>query len=542
MADHRYTFKIATEPEEMEQIFRLNHRTFVDEIPQHTERKDGKLIDKFHEENTYVICKLGDEVVGMMSARGKRPFSLDHKLPDLDAHMGPGRKPVEIRLLAVDKEHRGTKVFLGLGMLMFQTQRALGYDSAVISGTTLQQRLYKRIGFKPFGPLVGEEGAQFQPMMLRIEQQMEKMQDFAKILPSDFLAGIQTNLLPGPVTLKENVKQAFSETPISHRGEQFIKDFNGLRQDLAAFVNAQHASLFLGSGTLANEIVAGQILRMGQKGIILNNGEFGTRLVDHAKRFGLDYEVIQKPWGVPFTEEDFAGRDLSDCGWLWAVHCETSTGMLQDLDLLKRVAKAHDLSLCLDAISSIGAVPVDLEGVKFAAGTSGKALQSFSGLAIVFHDELVEPDDRLPRYFDLGKYLASGGIAFTQNSNLIYALKAALQNVKDDPARLQRRRDLGLWLREELKQGGLEPLLPVEQNNPVVLTLALPPHVSSVEVAKTAEAAGFLLSAHSQYLVDKNWVQLCLMGELSQGQIAPVVPVLVDAVFGEQSDRTPRAA
>lgn len=90
MSTSALQFKIATEDWEFEQIHELNYRTFVEEIPQHQPAEQPRLVDKFHEENTYLICVAGNRVVGMLAARGRRPFSLDQKLANLDSFLPPG--------------------------------------------------------------------------------------------------------------------------------------------------------------------------------------------------------------------------------------------------------------------------------------------------------------------------------------------------------------------------------------------------------------------------------------------------------------------
>ena len=59
-------YKIATEPFEFELIHRLNYRTFVEEIPQHSANREKRLVDRFHKENTYIICMSGEELLGMV--------------------------------------------------------------------------------------------------------------------------------------------------------------------------------------------------------------------------------------------------------------------------------------------------------------------------------------------------------------------------------------------------------------------------------------------------------------------------------------------
>lgn len=164
------TFKVADQPDEFEQIHRLNHDTFAGEIPQHAPHADGRLIDKFHDENTYAIALSGDEVVGMVCARGKRPFSLDNKIPNLDEFLPADRKVCEVRLLAIKKGWRQGTILPGLLRLIAETGRKMGYDYVVMSATTRQLKLYGHMGFEAFGPLVGVPGAQYQPMAVSFER------------------------------------------------------------------------------------------------------------------------------------------------------------------------------------------------------------------------------------------------------------------------------------------------------------------------------------------------------------------------------------
>lgn len=181
-------FKIADRPEEIAQIHRLNYQTFVEEIPQHHANPDQLLVDKFHAENTYIICLDAGRVVGMIAVRANRPFSLDSKLADLDALLPAGRRLCELRLLAVEPGYRNGWVFWGMGRLLAEHCLRQGYELALISGTTRQQRLYHHLGFHPFGPLVGEPGAQFQPMYLSLEAFGRRARMFRRLLGRPELA------------------------------------------------------------------------------------------------------------------------------------------------------------------------------------------------------------------------------------------------------------------------------------------------------------------------------------------------------------------
>jgi aspartate aminotransferase-like enzyme len=517
MSTSALRFKIATEDWEFEQIHQLNYLTFVEEIPQHQPAETPRLVDKFHTENTYLICLSGDEVVGMVAARGRRPFSLDQKLPNLDSFLPPGRRPCEIRLLAVKKEFRHSQVFRGIIALMWQFGAEHGYNMGIISGTTRQQKLYRHLGFVPFGPLVGKGEAMFQPMYLTLEGFERKAEEFFR-LPTR-IAG-PTSFLPGPVTIHRDVRKAFERPPESHRSEQFVGEFQKTRERLCEIAGTKHVQILLGSGTLANDVVAAQLSLQSKPGLILSNGEFGDRLVDQARRFGLTFDTLEFPWGEPFdmaAVQQFLSRSPA-VGWLWFAHGETSTGMLNPLSPLQSLCAKRKVKLCVDCISAMGVTPVNLSGVYLATASSGKGLAAYPGLSLVYHNHDVEPSTKLPRYLDLGWSARHQGIAFTHSSNLARALDAALRRVIW-PVRFAQLAEDSMWLRTQLREQGWNLITGEADAMPAVVSLACPPGQSGQEVAQRLEEAGFLLSCNSGYLRRRNWIQICLMGEYTREKL-----------------------
>ena len=506
-------FKVASEDWEFEQIHQLNYRTFVEEIPQHQPSATPRLVDKFHNENTYLICVSSNRIVGMIAARGRRPFSLDQKLPNLDSYLPPGRRTCEIRLLSVEKAFRNSQVFRGLTALMWQYGLEHGYDLGVISGTTRQQRLYRHLGFVPFGPLLGSGEATFQPMYLTLENFEKQAEEF---LREPIRLRGPASFLPGPVSIHPLVRRAFERLPQSHRQDQFIADFDKTRQRLCQLVGARQVQILLGSGTLANDTVAAQLSLEKKPGLILSNGEFGERLIDHAKRFGLMFDTLKYRWGEPFNIaalEQFLARN-SSVGWLWCVHSETSTGMLNPLSTLQALCAKSRVKLCADCLSSVGLVPVNLEGIYLASCASGKGLAGYPGLSMVFHNHPLTSSTALPRYLDLGWYDEHQGIAFTQSSNLVHALDAAVKQ-PDWPAKMAAVAAVSVRLRRKLHELGFTLVAPDSVATPGVVTIALAPGQNSTLLGQQLQKAGYLLSYNSDYLRQQNWIQICLMGEYS---------------------------
>ena len=530
--DGQYTFKVATEEREFEQLFRLNYETFVEELPQHEENETGRLVDRFHDENTYFICLRGEQLAGMIAVRDKRPFSLDQKLGSVDDYLPTDAPLCEIRLLSIRRDLRSGRILHGLLSQVVAHCIERGYGMALISGSTQRLSLYEKFGFRPFGPVVGTPEASFQPMYRPMDNLLE---EYGEILhPSvNGAARKPINFLPGPVAIHPDVRRAFEQTPISHRSPAFVARVQQVKSRLCALVNANNVELLLGSGTLANDAVAAQLSLEEGPGLILSNGEFGDRLLDHARRHARQHDAIQEDWGQPFDEsvieEAIKGRRYA---WLWAVHNETSTGILTDIAFLKRVCSEHGIKLALDCISSVGTTPVDLDGVHLASGASGKGLGSYPGISMVFYNHHIDPQpDRLPRYLDLGLLAEKDGVPFTTSSNLILAMEAALERFAPD-SRFTELEEMTSEVRTRLRQLGFTLLGDDQHVAPSVVSVVLPPGVKSREFGDELERDGFLLSYGSDYLINRNWVQVCLMGEVSMDD--------VDALIGELQAIAPR--
>ena len=505
------TFKIAREPRELEQIHTLHYRAFVEEIPQHMPNADQRHVDRFHDENVYAVALDGERVIGSIAIRAHRPFSLDSKLPNLDDYLPPGRNLVEIRLLNIAKEHRSGSVLPGLITMVWDYAMTEEYDCALISATTRQLKLYSHMGFEPFGPLVGTDEAQFQPMYLTLEAFQQRAREISSLPPS--IRGEIANLLPGPVAIHSEVAAAFNVTPESHRAPAFDDDLRAAKAGLCSLAGMRYVEVLLGSGTLSNDTVAAQLSLHGGRGIVISNGEFGERIADQATRARLDYQQLRFGWGEPI-DIDAVRRAMEEGNnaWVWAVACETSAGILNDVVALADICRERNAKLCLDCVSAFGAVPLDLTGVWLATAASGKALAAYPGLSMVFHNHLIAPSDRLPRYLDLGMY-ARDGVPYTHSSNLVRALRVAVERI-DWPSRFQQIVTNGAWLRGRLRAAGFTLIGDHATPAPHVVTIQLPDRIRSDDAARSLERAGFLLSFASGYLRERNWIQICLMGEV----------------------------
>tara|TARA_B100000508_G_C11454512_1_gene275987 strand:- start:57 stop:575 length:519 start_codon:yes stop_codon:yes gene_type:complete len=161
--------KLAETEREFEQIHALNYKIFVEEIPQHSVRKDKKLVDPFHKQNVYFIALFQGNLIGMVCYNCHRPYSLEKKKVNIDACISKGVKTAEIRLLAVEKKWRNSKLTYKLLKALIKDLILKEIHLGFISATTRQSDFYKKLGFTSFGNIVGKEGAFYQPMYIEVE-------------------------------------------------------------------------------------------------------------------------------------------------------------------------------------------------------------------------------------------------------------------------------------------------------------------------------------------------------------------------------------
>jgi aspartate aminotransferase-like enzyme len=318
------------------------------------------------------------------------------------------------------------------------------------------------------------------------------------------------SLMPGPVEIAAPVRVAFERPPVSHRGPEFVEQFEALRARLGRLAGTPHVALLQGSGTLANEAIAAHL---EGPGLVLINGEFGQRIAEQAKAWGLPVRTVASPWGQPW-DLDRAAKTMDGVRWVWAVHLETSTGMLNDLAPLKQLVQARGARLCLDCVSSLGAAPLDLRGVWLASGVSGKALGSYAGIAMVFASEIPSAR-RAPTYLDLATAFRTQGSRFTFSSPLLAALDAALD--------LERGYDaLGPLVRDNLRRIGIAPMVEGAQAAPTVTTFAEP----SAGFLGRCRDLGYALGGESSYLRNRGLAQVATMGAVAAHHIEKLFRLL----------------
>src|SRR5690348_7874516 len=200
------------------------------------------------------------------------------------------------------------------------------------------------------------------------------------------MAEKQYLLTPGPTPVPPEVLAALAEPVIHHRARDYRDVYERCLARLAEVYRTQHDVLmFTTSGTGAFESAVANLTSFGDRQLVLSAGSFGERWAGMAKAFGVDLVHVRLGWGETPEPDDLRAAldEAGDAQVVYLTHSETSTGVVCDVQALTAVAKDAGALAVVDAVSSLGAVPLETDawGIDVVVSGSQKALMCPPGVA-----------------------------------------------------------------------------------------------------------------------------------------------------------------
>jgi 2-aminoethylphosphonate-pyruvate transaminase len=296
-------------------------------------------------------------------------------------------------------------------------------------------------------------------------------------------------LTPGPLTTRRETREAMLDDWGS-RDPAFIALTAALRQGLVRLVHgeASHTAIPLqGSGTFIVEAAAGTLVGREQKLLVLSNGRYGERLAAIARRLGRPTDTLRWPERQAVEPEQVRAALRADpaISHVALIHCETTTGILNPLEAVADIVAAEKRLLIVDAMSSFGALPIDLRRMPIAAllASSNKCLEGTPGIAFA----LVQPGllsaagEAASVSLDLKAqwrgFESDGQWRFTPPVQVVAAAVKALALLEAEggpAARLARYRTNMTTLLAGARRLGLEPYLDAAVQAPIIVTFRIP--------------------------------------------------------------------
>ena len=350
------------------------------------------------------------------------------------------------------------------------------------------------------------------------------------VMPPRILLG------PGPSNASPRVLQAMMSPMIGYADPEFMVVLDEVSELLRlVFQTDEGLAIALpGTGSAGMQAGLNSLLEPGDTVVICSCGYFGERMADMAERLGANAVVLRGEWGMPFPaemlEEELGRHD--SVKMVSVVHAETSTGVLQPLNEIARLAKASGALLMVDAVTSLGGsdFAFDETGIDYAYSCSQKCLGAPPGICPVAIGpralEVIDSRTTKPPswYLDLGLIANYWGpehvYHHTAPVSMILGLREALRIVLEEGLdnRIARHRRNSAALRAGIAGLGLDFLVPESYRLDQITAVRIPEGVDDATVRQR------LLREHSIEIgkgfgpFDGNVWRIGLMGESSKAE------------------------
>jgi serine---pyruvate transaminase len=280
-------------------------------------------------------------------------------------------------------------------------------------------------------------------------------------------------LAPGPTPIPPEVLLAQARPLVYHRGPGFGDMMHRVTHRLKMLYRTEHADVVLmtSSGTGGLESAVQNLFSPGDEVFVPVAGFFAERWASLAEAYGLTVRSTRNDWGTRLDPAEMA-EALAQHASVKAVlltHSETSTGVIQPVEDLARVAAEAGALVVVDAVSSLGAVPFEFDawGIDVAIGGSQKALSASPGLAFAALSPSAWEASRTssnPRYyFDWSIYRRFAELPHPENPwtpaiSVMQGLDAALELYFQDgvEASLERHAMLSRAVKDGVRALGLD--------------------------------------------------------------------------------------
>jgi 2-aminoethylphosphonate-pyruvate transaminase len=293
---------------------------------------------------------------------------------------------------------------------------------------------------------------------------------------------------PGPLTTSRTVKEAMLHD-LGSRDTAFIETVRDVRRrlvELAGAAATHTAVIVQGSGTFGIEAVIGTAVPRGGRLLVVVNGAYGARMLQICKVAGIDATGIVFEEHVRPDAESVARAIDGSFSHVAVVHCETTTGMINPVAEIAAAARARGCGVIVDAMSSFGAVPLDMADVDYLVSSANKCIEGVPGFAFALAriDALRAAEGRarsltLDLHAQWRGLEESGQFRFTPPTHALLAFHQALRELEAEggvagrAARYRKNRDVVL---AGMRALGVVPYLAPELAGYIITSFRYPEH------------------------------------------------------------------
>ena len=297
-------------------------------------------------------------------------------------------------------------------------------------------------------------------------------------------------LTPGPLTTSLSVKQAMLHD-YGSRDTHFIAVNRSVRSALVDIINGGQDYTCVplqGSGTFVVEAMLGTFIPHDGKALILINGAYGKRMAKICDYLGRAYSILETPEDTPVDVAALERQLAADAAitHVAVVHCETTSGILNQIADVAATVKKQDRKLLIDSMSAFGALSLDAREIAFDAvvASSNKCLEGAPGMGFCLACiEALQKTQGNAHALTLDLYdqwvsmEKTDQWRFTPPTHCILAFAQALQEFNEEggvAGRGQRYAENCRILVQGMRELGFQTLLPDELQAPIIVTFHMP--------------------------------------------------------------------
>lgn len=366
---------------------------------------------------------------------------------------------------------------------------------------------------------------------------------------------------PGPSTVDPRVLRALSEPTVGHLDPEFLRIMNETMTMLRyVFETGNQLTMAMsGTGSAAMETPFVNLLEPGDKAVVCTNGVFGDRMTDIVDRCRAGLITVRSPMGKPIDPQQVAEAFKNAGGkvkLLAIVQAETSTGVLQPLEDIVRITHDNGALIVVDAVTSLGGVPVptDRLGLDFVYSGTQKALSCPPGLGPITANEtsaklIRERKTKVQSwYLDLSMIMRYWGqerfYHHTAPVNMIYALHESLRIIQEEglEVRFARHRQNADALIAGLQAMGLKLVVEEGYRLPTLTTVYIPEGINDAAVrGRLLNEFNIEIGGGLGELKGRIW-RIGLMGYSSHKRNVLTFLSVLEDILGSMGYRMPQGA
>jgi len=334
-------------------------------------------------------------------------------------------------------------------------------------------------------------------------------------------------MTPGPTEVSEEVRRAMSQKITNpDLDPEFFDFYLDVSSKLQQVIKTKNDVIIMsGEGILGLESACASLIEPGDKVLVLDNGIFGRGFADFADLYGADVTKWEFPYNkeIDINKLDEMLAEKNDFKFATFVHCETPTGIINNVGEITKLLNKYNILSVVDSVSAIGGVPIEVDkwGIDIILGGSQKCLSVPPGLTFMSVSDAAwnavnNRETPVRGYYTnlqlWQNWYEEKYFPYTQAISDIYALNAALDKWLGDQEVFTRHSQIAAAVRKAIVESNLN-LFAENGHSDTVTAIEIPDSINYQELNQLMTESYNVMIAASLGEFEDKLIRIGHMGE-----------------------------